>query len=357
MAPDARATGDIASVVGNYYDKLMLERLVDRALIYKLADKKSMPKGTGTTINWNRYTNFPVPRTAISEGEVPTIKYLSGTAVTATLFQLGDYCAISDVLELTSFSNVVKEAVSNFGDSAATAVDEWILSKLMSEHATDNPMNMLNGDDVTLTTWFGAKQGGISSVFVSASGLIFTAYAGALWNHMSVTGNCTADIGGGYAADLNQIAVLAGKLKENNCLPFSDGYYKMVMHAKQATQIKRTDEWARWHQYTRPEAFDKGEIGRAHGVRIYDSNVVLNFHTDVLSQYTNLCNYFAPIWGQGAFAVTELTTKKGVETFVKAPNKYDTSNPLNQWSTIGWKVLMAAQSLNDNCGYFLMTLG
>jgi len=357
MAPDVRATGDITSVVGNYYDKVALERLIDRTLIYNLADKKPMPKGTGTTINFNRFTNFPVVKTKIAEGEVPTISYLSGNSVTATIFQVGQHTALSDVLELTSFQPVIRDCIENLMDTASTSFDKWILNNLMSEHATDNPMSQLNGDDVYTSTWFGAKQGGLSTVFVSGSGLFFTAYAGPLWNYLSVSANVDVGPGAGYSCDLDKIARIAGKLRENNCRPFSDGYYKAVLHSKATNQIMRSAEWADWQKYSRPEILDKGEVGRAHGVRIYESNVVHFSHHDVLSQYSNLCAYFQPIWGEGAFAVTEIASEKGVKTYVKGPNKFDTSNPLNQWTSVGWKLTFAAKTLNISCGYFLTTIG
>jgi len=357
MAPDVRATGDVSSIVGNYYDKLMLERLIDNAVIYKMADKRPMPAGTGTTINMNRFTNFPVVTAAFTEGETPTISYLSGTAVTATLFQVGAFTAVSDILELASFSQVIKDCVENFGDSAATTIDKWIMSKIMSLHATDSPMGTIErGDDVRISTWFGAKQGGLSTVFISNDGLLFTAYDGPLWNYMSVTGNCVDTPDAGYAMDLYKLAKIAGKLRINNCRPFSDGYYKAVMHSKQVNQIMRSGSWEEWQKYVKPEMLEKGQVGAAYGIKIYESNAVFEHHSDVLSQYTNFCAYFAPIYGQGAFAVTEINTEKGVKIYTKAPNQYDTSNPLNQWSTIGWKINMAVAALNANCGYVLMTL-
>lgn len=354
MAPDVRATTDITSIVGNFYDRVMLERLVSRAVLYNLADKKPIPKGSGTTINFNRFTNFPAPTSKLTEGEVPTISYLSGTAVTATLFQLGAYTAVSDMLEMTSFSNVVKECVENFGDSAAISVDRWIFSNITSNHATDNYMSMLAGDDVRICTWFGGKQGGLSTVFISASGLFISGYA-VLGNYLSVTAN--VDVYNGYGLSLDVVQRAASQLRQNNVRPFSDGYYKCVLHPVQSQQISRTAEWASWQVYTRPEVLDKGELGRAHGVRFYESTVISPLHTDQLSQYSNLCAYFAPIWGQGAFAVTELPGEKGPKITVKGPNKYDTGNPLDQWSTIGWKVTMAAKTLNASCGYVLFTVG
>ena len=357
MAPDVRATGDITSVVGNFYDKVALERLMDRALLFGLSEKRPIPKGTGTTINFNRFTNFPNVTAAIAEGEVPTISYLSGTAVDATLFQLGQHTAISDILDLQAFQPVIRDVISNLGDAAATSIDKWIQSKITSEHATDNMNSMAAGDDVSITTWFGAKQGGISSIFVSGSGLVFTAYAGALWSHLSVVGNATAAPGQGYAMDLDKLAIVAGLLKNANCRPFSDGKYKMVLHPKSTNQIMRTAEWASWQQYVRPEILDKGQVGVAHGVKLYESTVVFQSHSDVISQYTNLCEYFQPIWGQGAWAVTEINTEKGIKTYVKGPNQYDTGNPLNQWTSVGWKITMAAAALNPSCARFLMTVG
>lgn len=356
MAPDVRATGDISSVIGNYYDKMALERLIDRAVIYNLADKKPMPKASGTTIYFNRFTNFPTVGTAITEGEVPTQTYLSGTSVYATVFQLGQWTPLSDLLDLTAFQPVIKDCLENLMDAAATTVDKWIMSKTMSEHATDSPISeFVNGDDVTTSTWFGGKQGGLSTVFISGSGLWFTAYAGPLMNYLSVTAN--VDPLGGYGMDMDKIARVGAKLRENNCRQFSDGYYKAVLHSKSVMQIMRGAEWASWQTYTRPEVLDKGEVGRMHGVRVYESNVVFHSHSDQLSGYSNLCAYFQPIWGQGAFAVTEIGGEKGIKTYTKGPNAYDTSNPLNQWTTVGWKITMAAKTLNKSCGYYLMTLG
>lgn len=357
MALEPRSIAEVGSIVGNYYTALMIERLKERAIIYRLADKRPMPKGTGNVINMNRFTNFPYAKTALGEQDVPTPTYLCGTAVTATLFQVGGYTAVSEMLELTSFTNVLKECSQNMGDAAAIGVDKWIMNKCLTTHATDTPLNMLNGDDVTLSTWFGGKQGGISSLFVSATGLWFTAYAGPLANYLSVAGNAHAGIGGGYAMDLDKLAMAAARLRGYDVQPYPDGYYKAVLGSKQVSQIMRTAEWASWNQYTRPEVLDKGEVGRAHGIRLYESNVIFNFHTDQISQYGNLCNYFAPIWGQGAFAVTEVTGKRGTEIIVKAPNKYDTSNPLNQWSSIGYKVTLAVAVLNPKSALFLMTLG
>ncbi len=98
----------------------MLERLVASTVLYAQCEKKPIPKNAGTTIYWNRYSNFTVNTIALTEGTVPTATYLSGNAVTATLFQLGAWTPTSDMLSMTSFSNVVKDCVDLMADMAAT---------------------------------------------------------------------------------------------------------------------------------------------------------------------------------------------------------------------------------------------
>ena len=355
MAPDVRAIADISSVVGNFYDRRMLERLVSRAVVYNLTEKRPMPKGSGNIANFNRFTNFPVPKTTLTEGEVPTQIYLSGTSVTATLFQIGGWTSTSDMLELTSFSKIVQECVENFGDTAAKAVDQWIMSKIMSDHATDHMMSRQNDDNISVSTFFGGKQGGLSAVFVSADGLFISAWA-TMFSLVSAGANISTAPGGGYAMDLDKLALIAEKLKANDCLPFSDGYYRAVLHPTAASQIRRTAEWATWNQYTRPEVLDKGEVGKAHGVRIYEATVIFQDKSAAVSSQA-VCASWNLVWGQGAFAVTEMDTERGVKSYVKAPNQYDTGNPINQWSTCGYKITMAAKALNKSCGYFVVTFG
>lgn len=347
MAPDVRATADITSIVGNYYDKLMLERLVANVVLYSLAEKRPLPKGGGKTINWNRFTNFPTVTATLTEGEVPTQTYLSGTAVTSTIYQLGAWTAVSDVLELTSFSDVIKEAVENFGDSAATSVDANIYIRLLSEDSSENPLGAQ-----TISTWFYGVQGGLSSYYMSANGSLITSFA-----TLYATLSAITAIDGGHTLDLDKVSRVAARLRAANVRPFDDGYYKLYTHPKCTAYIQRSAEWATWNAYTRPEVLDKGEVGRAHGVRIYESTIPLDVVARTSAPWAaNISGVWNIMWGKGCFAVTEVSGNGGVKVITKAPNKYDTTNPLDQWSTIGWKVTMAAKVLNKNCGQAFLTL-
>lgn len=348
MAPDVRATTDITSIVGNYYDKLMLERVVANVVLYPLCEKRPIPKGGGKTINFNRYTNFPATITTLTEGEVPTQTYLSGTSVTATLFQLGAWTATSDMLEMTSFSNVIKEATENFADNAAVSIDSKIYIRCLSEaEGYENP-----NEAQTISTWFYGKQGGFSSLYMSADGSLITSAA-----TLYATLSAVTAIDGGHILDLDKISRMAAKLRNNNCKPYSDGYYKLYTHPKCTAQIQRTTEWATWQAYTRPEVLDKGQVGVAHGVKIYESTIPLDIVARTSAPWAaGISGVWNLIWGKGAIGVTEITGEGGPKVIVKSANNYDTSNPLNQWSSIGWKCTIATKVLNKNFGYAFLTL-
>lgn len=354
MAPDVRATGDITSIIPRFYDKVMLERLVARARLYNLAEKKPIPKGTGTTIYFNRFTNFPTTTTPLTEGEVPTQTYLSGTSVSATLIQLGGWTATSDMLSMTAVTNVVTECVQNFADCAATSIDTTIMYLLLSQESitsegSEGPWT----DTAHISTWWYANQGGLSTVYVSANGSYVT--KALLFSLLSTDVTATA----GHVLDLDKIQKVVSTLRSANVRPFSDGYYYAVVHPKAMREIVRTSEWQSWNNATNQgqDALYRGELGKAGGVKFFDSSLMYLTRTGPISSATATVSVvFTMIFGQGCFGVTELGGERGVRTYVKNPNSYDTGNPIDQWSTIGWKTTFAAKVLNPNCGYFLMSV-
>jgi N4-gp56 family major capsid protein len=324
----------------------MLERLVANAVIYKNAEKRPIPKSTGNVIYFNRFTNFPTVTTKATEGEIPTQTYLSGTAVSATLYQLIQWTPVSDVLVSTAFSDIVKECVENMADTAATSVDVNIQLDLLSQDTVETPRE----DNAHISTWWNAKQGGISTLYLSGNGR--TISGAELFSLLSA--GYTAEQG--HVLDIDKIVRTVAKLRAANVRPYGDGLYKAFIHPKAVMQIERTTEWQQFNRYTRPEVLDKGVVGVVAGAKIYETTNMYVTNTGPLSSSSTAISLaFSLVHGQGAFAVSELDSEKGVKIITKGPNQYDTSNPANQWSTIAWKVLMAAKTLNPNCGYFLLS--
>jgi hypothetical protein len=55
------------------------------------------------------------------------------------------------------------------------------------------------------------------------------------------------------------------------------------------------------------------------------------------------------VFGKNAYGIVDIGGSSNVEILVKAPSASDTSNPLNMYSTVGWKVrAFVAKTLNAN---------
>ena len=110
-------------------------------------------------------------------------------------------------------------------------------------------------------------------------------------------------------------------LKKNNAMVYPDGYFLGKVGPDTAYNITGDTAWVDAQKYTgRPELY-KGELGRLH-----NSNFV---------------------HGQEAFGVVDLAGSGLKKIIIKISDKGDTSNPLNQFMTVGWKAEAFASAVLD----------
>ena len=107
--------------------------------------------------------------------------------------------------------------------------------------------------------------------------------------------------------------------------------------------------WQAAYQYTDAENIRKGVAGTYSGAKIQIDN---NIYTSANGSLGAVV-YYSLLLGKGALGVTELDG--GVKTYMKKSGDQDTSNPINQFVTFGWKANMVPKILNANCGLILYT--
>jgi len=92
-------TSTLSNLMQIYYDKVFLDR-AELALQYDFgAQKKVMPKNSGKTIYFNRFSPLPVATTSLSEGSGSlTGVAMSSTIVSATIAEYGNYSSVSSLL-------------------------------------------------------------------------------------------------------------------------------------------------------------------------------------------------------------------------------------------------------------------
>ena len=325
MAYVGAATTDtgMSSLMSTYYDKLALETLMPALVVYNLAEKKSLPKNEGKIIIFHRYFSMISNPSAASlteggSGAWPTWGKMSATPVSATLQDYGAAFQTSDFIEMTAVSNVVEEAIKQMMADAANIVDKRIMETAYGTSSIPSGA----GFPLTFATAQGYSIGALSTV----------------------TSACSMSV--------DAIKAAVRDLKVLNAKPMDSGYFSMITHPAQTYSLMGDSAWQNAYMYTTPENLRKGNVGRIYNAEVFETTNVFSTTSGVGT--ASVAAYFAVLLGKGALAVTEIDG--GIKTIVKRPNQYDTANPLNQWSSIGWKIRFAPVILNPSCGRVIVTV-
>lgn len=325
MATALTGSSGMAARLSTYYDKLALDYLSPQLKLYQFAAKKPIPKNGGRSVIFARYS-VPTADSALTEGTAPSAQALSAVSVSATLEQLGHVFGVSDLLEMTAVDSQIEQAVRQLADYAAISVETYTRNAI-----------------------------------IDGSGVIIERISGNFSN-----ANTRTTVSAVYSADTLDESVVraaAARLRRLNVKPFSDGYYVWITDPHAGAQLRSATAAGSWldvYKYATPDNIYAGEIGKLHGFRFMEVGVAgssrdgsIYIGTSQSTSATSVCAVYNLAFGQGFFGVTEMDG--GVNTYVKTANPYDKSDPLNQYSTIGYKVTMAAKLLNVSAGVVVPT--
>ena len=329
--PTQSTTSAVQYLLSTYYDKNLLEQLKQQVQLYPLGQVKPLPKNAGAVVKWSRYSLMGEVD-ELTEGTAPTAQALSAVNVTATLTQLGGYTVTTDLVEMTAIDNQVLSALQQLSYQAALSIDRYALRTILGITGADN-----SSTDVFIPE---------ASTQVTRNGLLMKYFG---------TATTISAIGTANTMDIAEVEDAVAYLKTLNAPPMADGKYVAVAHPKLIQQI-RTDatavvSWSDWQRNTAggQEKMYNGEVGDIAGVRFVESTHTF-FHSSGAGAGASA--HYMPIIGRAAFGVVDFDG--GIKTYVKTPNENDSSNPLNQWSTVGWKWTGACRVLNPSGGLILV---
>jgi len=111
-----------------YYDRNLLENAKTKFIHAQFSQKRSIPKNSGKTVEFRRWTNFDpkLITPGLTEGVTPSAQSLAQTNVTATCAQYGAYVEVSDMLKTSSYDDVMTGSTDLLGEQVGTALD-WIV--------------------------------------------------------------------------------------------------------------------------------------------------------------------------------------------------------------------------------------
>lgn len=302
--PDTMST--VSAENQTFYDRCLLERCLPELTFYEDAQKKKIPAGKGTKIEWRKFNSLTPATTPLTESTTPTGSSLNVTKVEATLNQYGDYVTISDVLETQAKDPIITETSQLEGEQAGETLNDVIATEIAKG------TTVRYGGSATST-------GALTSSDVLTGALVKKAVR---------------------------------DLARNNIKRFPDGYYHATISPEQAYDLMNdtaTGGWIDANKYTNAMPLLKGEIGCYGGVRFKESSKTPKGEGAKIGSTENkYAVHKALIYGKNTYGVPEIGEGGGKpKIIVKTKGSAGTSDPLDQRSTIGWKSMFAVKRLNE----------
>ena len=305
FATQTTGTSSLSSEMKTYYNMELLDDAEPNLVHEQFGQKRPIPKGSGKTIEWRKFSSLGKATTPLTEGVTPSGNALTVSAITATINQYGDYIVQSDLLELTAIDNTILEATKLLGNQAGITLDTIVRNELV---------------------------GGTNVIYAPkiASGA-----------STAVTSRANLDATAKLTPDLVRQAVR--QLRRMN-VPTINGDYVCIIHPDVSYDLMSNAEWQDMHKYAAPENLYNGEIGKIGGVRFVESSEAKIWKGDGCP--SGLAVYACLFLGADAYGVTELTGG-GLEHIVKQKGSSGSADPLDQRSSIGWKATRVAKRLAE----------
>ena len=306
---DTNMTSSSALSAGmqTYYNRELLRTFEPNLVHLQFGDEHRMPPHSGLVMNMRKLIPLETNTKALSEGDPGESVMLAETEVTVQLQQYGEYARCTDKLDLMHLDMDIMRRTKLFGDAGARSIDAVVREEL-------------------------AKCANVI-------------YAGGKASRAELT-----------AADKltsRELRKAVKTLKKNHAQTFG-GYYVGIIGPDTMYDLQEDEAFVKVSQYQDKENIYTGEVGRLFGVRLVETTEAKIFEgagadgADVASVI---------VLGQYAYGVTSLKGAKP-RVIVKPAGSAGTADPLDQISTVGWKMdgfgvklLQPEYAVRIECGF------
>lgn len=313
----ATTTTGLTAPMQLFYDRVFLTRAMIELRHDFGAQVRPVPMNAGKSIVWTRFTPLAIVTSALTEATNPSATDMTAANVSATLAEYGAYTTVSSLYSMTSIETGLKEHIEVHGQNAGESMDQLIRTELAT-----------NATAALAQFPIGAT---VASNFSNIH---------------------TTDTLSGL-----EIRRAVRTLKNNKGQKFDNGLYRGIIGPSTAMDLMGNSEWLDAHRYTTSDAIERGVVGKLHGVEFVETNnqyLVLSggFSTST----TNVANVYGNfILAKNAYGVVNLASISAPKVYVKNPNGNSTDNPLDLFSTVGWKMPFAVKTLNATWIVTIMT--
>lgn len=308
-----------------FYSKTYIEALGPLLCYARHGLKENMKANSGKQINFAKYDRLAAATTPLSEGITPLGTNLIKRQVTADLAQYGDWTAVTDVVEIVSLDPEVTKTIEALGEQSGLTADTVLRNSLLAG-----------------TNEFYANS-------VVSRNLIAAAISATDIKKM---------VRALKAANVKPITAMIDPSTGISTTPIAPSYIA-IGHTDLEMDLRNLESsgFIPVEKYPSQRKVFEGEVGSGWGVRFIlttNAPVLAGAGTTPGSGVKNTGSltdvYQTIIFGQDAYAEVPLN-KGSTGVILKLHSKTDTSDtsdPLNQRSTAGWKTMYASLILDDD---------
>jgi len=294
MADNITTTLQVDPAVAVTYDRVLLEPSYPEYIYNRFAIKKSIKAKSGNTMKFRRYNRYSPASTPITEGITPNGHKQSKIDLLAEVSQYGDFCTITDVVDLTVEDPNITKEIELQADQMQATLDQITRDVLVSSASSTTCSNssgtgtLLNATDIKA----------VRKIMRQNRAKFMTKLV------RPAQGQGTAPVRPSYWAmadtDLeNDIEAVVG--------------FRAVAN------------------YSGYQGVTEQEWGYTHNIRWLTST----------EGYVSSSVYSCPIIGRDAYATIDISGGNA-KSIVHAP-----TDPLEQKTTVGWKMWNVPRILND----------
>ena len=219
----------LSAEMKTYYDRRLIARALPTLLFSKFAQRRSIPKHGGKTIEFRKFASLGVSKTALTEGTPPAGQSLTVSAITATIDQYGDGIKFSDIVRTTTIDPILEETTDLLAEQAAESIDELVRDVLVA--------------GTSVQYWDGSRA-----------------------NRLAITDTDTLNV------DAIRRAVLTLQLNRARKI---NGMYHAIIHPRQAHDLQGEAEWIDAQLGgERTGRVQDGSLGSLYGVKFWVTDKV-----------------------------------------------------------------------------------
>ena len=314
----------ISNTYQNYFSKVLLEHEIQLLRLNQFALQAELPREVGAdTISFFRPEVAAASNVKpLTEGVPPNVfRDVTYTKLNVQLTQYGEAAKFTDIVKMTTMFNALTQTISTMGEDCALHADEVTRDEIISNVSTAGQK----------------RYAGTATTFAELVAL-------------------TNDTGKLTYSDLLKSGT---RLRINRAPTLEGGCYCAITPPQGLiTLLDDPTVWLPLHVYKDVEAVYKGEYGKVFGVKVIEAtNPWVEDDDDSEGTYaaspTGEAIYSTIVTGKGAYGVPKLAGTQSIplgETArpqVMVTAGADKADPLNQFTTAGWKAFWAAKLLNE----------